>query len=99
MQTSSKTKLYKKILLISITLTVLGLILAVGGLLSIYGDVSKCGFSGGNGACPSSSVELHGNIAIAGGYIVAVGFTATAVFLILFLVARSSRNRTNKPAQ
>jgi hypothetical protein len=98
MQPNAKTKRYKKLLLISIAVTVLGFVLAIAGLLSIYKDVNKCGFSGGNGACPSSTVELHGNVAIAGGYIVAVGSTATLVFLILFLIARYSRNRTDKPS-
>jgi hypothetical protein len=99
MQTDQKTVRYKKLLITSLILTSLGLILAVVGLLSIYGDVNKCGFSSGMGACPASTVELHGNIAIAGGYIVAFGATASLLFLILFLIARSSRNRTNKPLQ
>jgi hypothetical protein len=85
MQKQSKSRIYKKLLFGSLSLFILGILVALTNLLGIYGTVNKCGFGAGNCTNPS----IHSGVAKVGSYIAVAGFYVSIVFAILFCVARS----------
>jgi hypothetical protein len=92
MQPQPKSKLYKKLLIGSVSLFALGLLIAFVVLSKLYGDADKCGF----GAATCSSANTHGVLTKVGSTMALVGFYAGLVFFILFLVARSKEKKTRQ---
>jgi hypothetical protein len=92
MQPKLKSKRYKKLLIGSVIVFVLGLLFVFIGLSNLYGAVNKCGF--GAGTCTYSSA--HGILTKLGSIVAGIGFYASLLFLILFLVARYKEKKVYK---
>jgi UPF0716 family protein affecting phage T7 exclusion len=84
MQPKLKSQLYKKLLIGSILIFILGVITSIAGLLNLYRSVDNSGFSNAKVSSPS----IHTGIPKVASIVAAIGFYAALLFLILFLVAR-----------